>query len=141
MAIARLRKLLIALLVAAQPMSAAFAAAMPPLIAPCPVHAALLPADAQQNAGHAAHDMTGHASGGHQSHTMHGAPADDPLPQSENVAADFSFVCCTAHVSAVLTASFPDLHEGWPFAAAFRSEQQLTSGDLSSVDPPPRILL
>jgi hypothetical protein len=140
MAIARLRKLLIALLVAAQPMSAAFAAAMPPLIAPCPVHAALLPADAQKNT-HAAHDMTGHASGGHQSHTMHGAPADDPLPQSENVAADFSFVCCTAHVSAVLTASFPDLHEGWPFAAAFRSEQQLTSGDLSSVDPPPRILL
>jgi hypothetical protein len=140
MAIARLRKLVIALLIAAQPISAAFAAAIPPVIAPCPVHAALLPAEASRTA-HAGHDMSGQVSSGHEGHAMHGAPAEAPQPQPENAAADFSFVCCVAHVSAVLTPSFPNLQDRWPFAAAFRNEQPLAARDLASVDPPPRILL
>lgn len=127
----RLRKLLIALLILAQPASAAFAAAVPPVIAPCPVHAALIPTEVE--------DHSGHGSGGHEGHAMHGAPADDPQP--EQGAADFSFVCCTAHVSAVLAPSFPDLRDGWLNVVVLRNEPLLHARDLASVDPPPRILL
>ncbi len=138
MAVTRLRKLLIALLVIAQPASAAFAATAPAFIAPCPVHAALVPVQVQNAPGH-----EGHAMAGHETHTMHGAPAETPAQPDEGQAdpAAFSFACCAAHVVGVLVQNFPIPDRAWTRAPAALIPQPLTSRDLSSVDPPPRILL
>jgi hypothetical protein len=126
----RFRTLIVALLIAAHPASAAYAAGMLAQGSPCPVHAALLASQAEE-AGHA---------GGHHHHGSSGeAPA--PANGDEAPGSIYGFNCCAGHFVGV-NAPAPELGAaGWIVVKSLWGQSVPAQADRSATDPPPRFLL
>jgi hypothetical protein len=121
------RKLLAALLIGAQASIFSLIAMGPAFAAPCPVHAAVAPAQDQ------------HASGHHGHAVPEKSPAntdDDRKPPML-----FGYACCAAHIAGVFAPDIPLADTASSAAQAAGNDQSLTPGELSSADPPPRLLL
>lgn len=131
------RKLVVALVVAAQAGSFALAASLPAFAGPCDVHAA--PAQAQAGGEHAHHASNGDGSGHAHAHDL--AAAEIPHSSSETAPSNPAvFACCLGQ--AVASPGMPEPSRlvaagtlGAPLDAA------LAPGDLMRADPPPRDLL
>src|SRR5690606_36952458 len=125
----RFRTLIVALLIAALPASAAYAAGTFALGAPCPVHAALLASQAEE-AAHA---------GGHP----HGSSSEAPAPVAGVGSPGwvYGFTCCAGQLVGV-NAPAPDLGAaGWIFVKSLWAQSVPAQADRSATDPPPRSLL
>ena len=124
----RFRTLIVALLIAVHPASAAYAAGTLALGAPCPVHAALLAPQAE-DAGHAGHH--------HGSSSEASMPADgDEAPGSI-----YGFNCCAGHFVGVNAPAPEPGTADWTFVNSLWVQSVPAQADLSATDPPPRTLL
>jgi hypothetical protein len=126
----RFRTLIVALLIAALPVSAAYAAATLGQGSPCPVHAALLASQAEEGV---------HAGGHHH----HGSPTEAPAPVDgdESPGSIYGFNCCAGHFVGV-NAPAPEVGAAdWIFVNSLSAQSMPAQADRSATDPPPRFLL
>jgi hypothetical protein len=121
------RKLLAALLIGAQASTFSLIAMGPAFAAPCPVHAAVAPAQDQYASGHHGHAV----------------PENTPAGSEDDGKASllFGYACCAAHIVGVFAPDVPLADAAIPGAQAAGIDPALTPGELPSVDPPPRLLL
>lgn len=118
--------MIVALLIAAQPASAGYAAGALALGAPCPVHAALLAPQAEPAAAHH----------GHQSPE----PATVPFDSADWQAAS-GFICCAGHVAGVFAAAPVPADVDWSAVTSAGLPFVPAPVDLAGIDPPPRLFL
>jgi hypothetical protein len=124
---ARFRSLIVALLIAAQPVSVVYASGALALGAPCPVHAALVAPQADHSAMH------------HQHGAAHETPTSADLDRSPS--SDSSFNCCAGHLVGVCAPVASLAAMGWVFVKTEAVQLVPATADLAVSDPPPRIFL
>ena len=123
---ARLRTFIVALLIAAQSASAAYAAGALALGAPCPVHAALASKTVQADA-----------------HQLHGSPAESPAQAGgeESQPSHYGFNCCAGHLVGVSAPALSLAAADWIFVKTVSVQLVPATADLAGIDPPPRLFL
>ena len=123
---ARLRTLIVALLIAAQSASAAYAAGALALGAPCPVHAALASKTIRADAHH-----------------HHGSPAESPAQTGgeESQPSLYDFNCCAGHLVGVCAPALSLAAADWIFVKTDSVQLVPATADLAGTDPPPRLFL
>jgi hypothetical protein len=129
------RGLTVALLIAAQGLSFAFAAGASSFSTRCPIHSG------QASSGHQPADVTEHADSAiHEHHADQAAPEPDSSDTSAHPTA-FGVACCAAHIVGVIGLDKPLVEPLWSSRLVIAGEPALMSGEIASVDPPPRSVL
>jgi hypothetical protein len=128
------RMLLIAMVVPAQASASTTVGIAQSAPAQCPAHTAAAPLEAHDPADHESHAIAAVPADhehGIQPDPEHGGP-QSPI---------FVFACCAAHLVGFIAPAQPSFSRTWIALTMIAGRPVLLPVDLSSVDPPPRIVL
>ena len=134
------RSSIVVLLVAAQGLSFAFAAGAASFSSRCPVHSGQV-SSGHQSADHAGHVAQRADSAMHEHHNADQAVIQIDSSNTLAHPAAFGVACCAAHIVGVLGINKPVVETQWSCRLAVAEEPALMSGEIASVDPPPRSVL